>query len=926
MIYAINDGELKNQRIYIFVSMVIQIIGIIALFYQRKRMLQGKETDLKAYTVFIPLFVISTSFLIGLSNGSDNIRHFDWSDLTFINMIAILIGQYGYLRFKILFWLVLTYPIVSIAQIFSVRLQSSTILEKIKSRWMTYNVWYFFILSIITSIFVFVKTGTRTESINEGIWWIFWVLVLLLAFIYPLITFQKYYQSMSSKNKGLYKSVIWILCAYIVVTIIPISFEGFMENQIEKSQNIMREWGDNYGTYKKAHTLFLESAYRKQFNERWYTADDYFKKLFDATPEIYFWDKLKNIDLTSMGSAGTNASRIGKNADVILKLAEIENTITTSSGDIDIMKTVYKFHMTNKTTTNQEVIIYFQTPSQNSVISDLKLWLNWELQWTIASRWAAAQVYADSLRINRDPALIEKVWLNSYMLRIFPILSKTDQQTQGRQLVQFTILTPLQKDQIVTYAPQLSIINLKTNKETALISKIYKDNKLAYEDRVNNESIKEYLAKDHILPQDIVANIAPKRFADYCISTNWLSLDNKNWKLSNITTQTSYLDGDGLRQLFTGTTTEQGKISIFFDNSLSTERNKTNEEYKSIYDAIKNYGNKLQDIDIFSFNFAVEKLASIDDMKFRWYSDIDGILAYLEKNNITKQKIILVTDDDNFNFTTTENKDRNFSLLLSNQIDVIVIGNNIKTYKSDFNSMVAATQWNIHNISAWHTVSTTLQNILTTGNKVNFHLCGAWETMTQNIDIQKIIAWYLSNIMMGTVKNQDDWTRVANTQNYFAVLYQIVNQFNSMIALETNQQKQDLERYESRDNKFDTTYNNLWWWEEWVVGGVVGWWQEQADRWLLNDSFVDSNREVSTQKWTSPEELGNVFNEIDIAVNPIWWWYEYWSDQYIWNINANIGTILLIAIIYFTQIYLVWYMFFMIYVETKKTRTKKTIT
>ncbi|MEI6775051.1 MAG: hypothetical protein WCL18_10180 [bacterium] len=63
--------------------------------------------------------------------------------------------------------------------------------------------------------------------------------------------------------------------------------------------------------------------------------------------------------------------------------------------------------------------------------------------------------------------------------------------------------------------------------------------------------------------------------------------------------------------------------------------------------------------------------------------------------------------------------------------------------------------------------------------------------------------------MMGTVKNQDDWTRVANTQNYFAVLYQIVNQFNSMIALETNQQKQDLERYESRDNKFDTTYNNL---------------------------------------------------------------------------------------------------------------------
>ena len=114
------------------------------------------------------------------------------------------------------------------------------------------------------------------------------------------------------------------------------------------------------------------------------------------------------------------------------------------------------------------------------------------------------------------------------MLRVFPILSKTDQQTQGRQLVQFTILTSLQKDQIITYSPQLSIINLKTNKETALISKIYKDNKLAYEDRVSNENITEYLEKDHMLPQDIVTNISPKKFADYCISTNWLSLDNKD--------------------------------------------------------------------------------------------------------------------------------------------------------------------------------------------------------------------------------------------------------------------------------------------------------------------------------------------------------------------------------------------------------------
>jgi hypothetical protein len=60
-----------------------------------------------------------------------------------------------------------------------------------------------------------------------------------------------------------------------------------------------------------------------------------------------------------------------------LRLAEIDNQIIT---DDRVMETTYTFHMTNETDTNQEVVIYFEAPSSLSVVSDLKLGLNGELQ------------------------------------------------------------------------------------------------------------------------------------------------------------------------------------------------------------------------------------------------------------------------------------------------------------------------------------------------------------------------------------------------------------------------------------------------------------------------------------------------------------------------------------------------------------------
>jgi hypothetical protein len=74
------------------------------------------------------------------------------------------------------------------------------------------------------------------------------------------------------------------------------------------------------------------------------------------------------------------------------------------------------------------VVIFFQTPSTWSVVSELKLGLDLQLIGQVAPRGAAKRVYEESLRRNIDPAIIEKVGLNSYSLRVFPIPSKTVSQ------------------------------------------------------------------------------------------------------------------------------------------------------------------------------------------------------------------------------------------------------------------------------------------------------------------------------------------------------------------------------------------------------------------------------------------------------------------------------------------------------------------
>jgi hypothetical protein len=80
----------------------------------------------------------------------------------------------------------------------------------------------------------------------------------------------------------------------------------------------------------------------------------------------------------------------------------------------------------------------------------------------------------------------------------------------------------------------------------------------------------------------------------------------------------------------------------------------------------------------------------LDDLQYWGYSDIDAVIDTIEKGGITNQHIIIVTDDDSFSMSTLEKKERNMKNIATNSIDVLVFGDEVKTFKPDFNTLISA--------------------------------------------------------------------------------------------------------------------------------------------------------------------------------------------------------------------------------------------
>ncbi len=632
---------------------------------------------------------------------------------------------------------------------------------------------------------------------------ILFFIVLLLAVLGPIYSLHTYYdaQTLPSKKRGLHIAILVFWCLFFL------SFSGkvlefIYDNQISRSVRILQTESISYETYTKAKVAFLDWAILKKLNAHNFYNTDYFQKLYDSTPEAYFKDALKTEQ--NRRSFATNMSKVGANAEVLLSLWEIENKVSVPESGVWILTTTYRFHLTNKTKINQEGIIYFEAPTPDSVVTELKLGLNGENMGQIAPKWAARRVYEESLVKNIDPALIEKVGQSTYSLRVFPIPSNQDTKSLWRQLIEVTLLSPIWVNtKSILYSPRLSFVNITHDENSSFISKVYTQGTLIKEDITKSATIEEYLHSNHTLTLADVKIEPTKDIQNFCASPSILQFLISN----NITAPSSWLV-DILTSKNTGpqsgTVSDKSnsgdKVSIFFDNSLSVKRNGANRLYTEIYDAVKNQWGKLNDVDVYAYNFDVHKISEVSDIKFWGYSDIDTTIDYIINNQISQQRIIFVTDDDSFNFSAEEQKGRNLSIVLSNHISVIKVGQAIKSYKADFNSLVAATRGNIYEVVSQKDIPDVLGKILYPPT-VSTDAC---EKIEWSAPLETIYAGYIWNLMMSKIANETNWEMVADWQTSIAKRYKIVNQFNSLIALQTEQQRQDLERYSSDSSKYDT--------------------------------------------------------------------------------------------------------------------------
>lgn len=798
------DQHIKKNSLCMKIIAGLIFIGIYGLILWGISMmfLDGNIPDATSYNFWIwVIFVTIQSVLFFYS-----ILRIKWDD--------IRLGSYLYLVYfpsftllwfaakdifpGILIWLVSLYPVVYIVRSLFVRLDTRWV-NSVKNVFLMYNLGFFLVLSVnialisigwnfdlippLTDLIVEITSdiGYHSFSFFEGIFFLVVCFFFLTGWVFSL---NIYFEEAGKSKRRLHIGLLLVLLVF-VVRIVPVVTDTLYDSQIEKASRILSAGWQNVESYTDARVFLLDQAFLSKIKNREYIDRTLFSKIYDSTPEEYFGEKIAAYT-DSRSNFATNASKVGEKANVKLSLAEIENRVSSGS-QFPVLETTYRFYLTNTSEINQEVIVNFETPTKYSVISGLRLGLDLQMIGQIAPRWAAAQVYQNSMRRNIDPALIEKVGLNTYALKIFPVPSKRDPKSQWRQLVEVKILTPiLSKTEKITYAPKFSFINLKFDEDSGIKVKVYDELKLSKEDTIQNSDIEKYLNTEHTLDLNSGTDFDIWQF---CIDKNILDL----WYNSGSFASSGTQDLD--------------KISLFFDNSVSVGRDGVNAYFDEIYSKTKNFWNSLHDMDLYSYNFDVNKILVTNDIKFWGYSDIDRVIDYIINNHVTNQRIILVTDDDSFNFSTLENKTRNLGSLVTNQISVIKIGKGIKTYKQEINNILAATNGNIYEVNSSADIDATIAKIfdIKNTNISSAPLC----TGTGSDDIyNKIQGGYIWNYFLSNIHNRWDWEYIARLQTNIAEKYMIVNQFNSFIALENLQQQRELDRYSQYENKYDTIYDN----------------------------------------------------------------------------------------------------------------------
>ncbi|MFA6159779.1 MAG: VIT domain-containing protein [Parcubacteria group bacterium] len=705
------------------------------------------------------------------------------------------------------------YPILEFMDSFKF-FDSKNLFQKIFSFSKKYNAGLVIIIPIILVISGFFSIVMNYKYIDFQE-----ILMMLLFFIIPFIffaiIFSVLYSILTAEERSMKKILISGLLGCIISFIVPLIIWGtdsFLDRQISQAGKILLEEGENQSGFKKVQGInFLEKAFISQYKgegARYSRAKkDLFSKIFDDTLENSIQTKINPEEFRNFRTNKTSALAKNEDASVLLNYAEYNSFFYSK---INTLETTIIYEFQNTKNNNQEVIFNIRLPKAESIVSDLKLGLNLEKQGTVAPRGAAEKVYQESMRRNIDPALISQVGPNTYRLRVYPVSSKTDKQTQGRQKVQITYLTPLDSFDKIIIAPAIETLNLSITENTKAVVRAQRDGVLISEEQINKDQ-EQFFSSSKELNEKLVV-----KDEKFCLALNDLEnlmsvpyFAQQGEQLINADDVLNKRK-DYFTQNLPARNSELTENIVFFDISKSAGNQKdTRNIYKEINKIFKDQRIPFQ---VKLFNFAIYPTTDdFDNLEFWGYTDTGKVIEYLSANKISGKRILIVTDDTNFEFNTKENKNIDYQALNSNLISVLQVGKKIRAQKDVLTKTVLASGGVFEIIDSASDVSKK-KDIILDRNRFSINLDNCvfiGEDLAERKILEKIQAGQVDDLLLANIKNEQNWMQIAQTSAKIAQRYQVINLFSSFIALETQQQKMNLDKYSKENERYDVEYENF---------------------------------------------------------------------------------------------------------------------
>ena len=180
------------------------------------------------------------------------------------------------------------------------------------------------------------------------------------------------------------------------------------------------------------------------------------------------------------------------------------------------------------------------------------------------------------------------------------------------------------------------------------------------------------------------------------------------------------------------------------------------------------------------------------------------------------------------------------------------------------------TQGNIYEVNNTFDISVTLNKIFDNKQEKLLESCDNFYGILSD-NHSSIQAGIVSSMILSSMNANNSY--IPSLQNQIAEKYHIVNQFNSLIALETQRQQNDLNKYSEQSDKFDVEYDAWNNYKKSISNSSVRW---------LN---LRSTNSISMDNWVSWDVM----------------FWSSWYSSYNRSIDINFVWFLLI-LIYISQI------------------------